>query len=164
MGEMPTCHACSHFAIARGELGSGKAVPHISNAKNEMGHAKKPASTSPIIVASWPCLLWLGRVGKTRGILQLFLMWHALGTSEAWSSYILRGPEQSQAQRLLPSIRVLEPYGILVDVFLSNSPDPLMDARRQLIEPYLRHSGFYYASRIKSFQYDNPLISAFVER
>ncbi|MED6189630.1 hypothetical protein PIB30_097928, partial [Stylosanthes scabra] len=27
MGEMPTCHPCSHFAIARGELGPGKAAP-----------------------------------------------------------------------------------------------------------------------------------------
>ncbi|MED6197282.1 hypothetical protein PIB30_055254 [Stylosanthes scabra] len=63
----------------------------------------------------------------------------------------------------LPS-RVLEPYGVLVDVFPTNPPDPSMEARRQLIEPYLIRSGFYYASCIKAFQYDNPLISAFVER
>ncbi|MED6128135.1 hypothetical protein PIB30_094734 [Stylosanthes scabra] len=53
--------------------------------------------------------------------------------------------------------RVLEPYEILVDVFPSNPPDPLMDARKQMIEPYLICLGFYYASKIKSFQYDNPL-------
>ncbi|MED6165168.1 hypothetical protein PIB30_096975 [Stylosanthes scabra] len=74
-------------------------------------------------------------------------------------------PTASKSLKLSCSLsRVLKPYGILVDVFPSNPPDPLMDARRQMIEPYLICSGFYYASRIKSFQYDNPLISAFVER
>ncbi|MED6140145.1 hypothetical protein PIB30_090302, partial [Stylosanthes scabra] len=60
--------------------------------------------------------------------------------------------------------RVLEPCGNLVDVFPTSPRDPLMEARRELIELYLRRAGFYHASLIKSFQYDNPLISAFVER
>ncbi|RYQ87346.1 hypothetical protein Ahy_B09g094854 [Arachis hypogaea] len=33
-----------------------------------------------------------------------------------------------------------------------------------MLEPYLRRAGFYYASLIKRFEYDNPMISALVER
>ncbi|XP_057734251.1 protein MAIN-LIKE 1-like [Arachis stenosperma] len=36
--------------------------------------------------------------------------------------------------------------------------------RRQRLEPYLRRTGFYHAYLIKHYEYDNPLISAFVER
>ncbi|XP_016194937.1 protein MAIN-LIKE 1-like [Arachis ipaensis] len=39
-----------------------------------------------------------------------------------------------------------------------------MEIRRQRLEPYLRRTGFYHASLIKHFEYDNPLISALVER
>ncbi|RYR26898.1 hypothetical protein Ahy_B02g061208 [Arachis hypogaea] len=60
--------------------------------------------------------------------------------------------------------RVLTPHGILVDVFTSEPADPSMDLRRQRLEPYLRRAGFYYVSLIIRFEYDNPLISAFVER
>ncbi|QHO03129.1 uncharacterized protein DS421_13g429730 [Arachis hypogaea] len=60
--------------------------------------------------------------------------------------------------------RVLTLHGTLVDVFTSEPADPTMDLRRQRLEPYLRRAGFYYASLIKRFEYDNPLISAFVER
>ncbi|RYQ89294.1 hypothetical protein Ahy_B09g096011 [Arachis hypogaea] len=60
--------------------------------------------------------------------------------------------------------RVLTPHGTLVNVFMSDPADPSMEIRRQRLEPYLRRSGFYHASLIKRFAYDNPLISAFVER
>ncbi|RYR03127.1 hypothetical protein Ahy_B06g081961 [Arachis hypogaea] len=60
--------------------------------------------------------------------------------------------------------RVLTPHGKLVDVFMSDPADPSMEIRRQRLEPYLRQIGFYHASLIKPFEYDNPLISAFVER
>ncbi|RYR39047.1 hypothetical protein Ahy_A09g044447 [Arachis hypogaea] len=39
-----------------------------------------------------------------------------------------------------------------------------MEIRRERLDPYLRRTGFYHASLIKRFEYDNPLISAFVER
>ncbi|RYR21530.1 hypothetical protein Ahy_B03g066837 [Arachis hypogaea] len=42
--------------------------------------------------------------------------------------------------------------------------DPTMEIRRERLDPYLRRTGFYHASLIKRFEYDNPLISAFVER
>ncbi|RYR35254.1 hypothetical protein Ahy_A10g050401 [Arachis hypogaea] len=60
--------------------------------------------------------------------------------------------------------RVLTPYGTLVDVFSVDEADPSMEIRRQMLEPYLRRAGFYYASLIKRFEYDNPMISALVER
>ncbi|QHN98144.1 uncharacterized protein DS421_18g633510 [Arachis hypogaea] len=60
--------------------------------------------------------------------------------------------------------RVLTPHGTLVDVFMMDPTDPSMEIRRQRLEPYLRRTGFYHASLIKRFEYDNPLISAFVER
>ncbi|RYR54674.1 hypothetical protein Ahy_A06g029980 [Arachis hypogaea] len=59
--------------------------------------------------------------------------------------------------------RVLTPHGTLVDVFTSEPVDPSMDLRRQRLEPYLRRAGFYYSLLIRRFEYDNPLISAFVE-
>ncbi|XP_020972880.1 protein MAIN-LIKE 1-like [Arachis ipaensis] len=60
--------------------------------------------------------------------------------------------------------RVLTPHGTLVDVFMLEAEDPTMAIRRERLEPYLRRTGFYHASLIKRFEYDNPLISAFVER
>ncbi|RYR41926.1 hypothetical protein Ahy_A08g038361 [Arachis hypogaea] len=60
--------------------------------------------------------------------------------------------------------RVLTPHGMLVDVFMLEAEDPTMEIRRERLEPYLRRTGFYHASLIKHFEYDNPLISAFVER
>ncbi|XP_025629601.1 protein MAIN-LIKE 1-like [Arachis hypogaea] len=60
--------------------------------------------------------------------------------------------------------RVLTPHGTLVDVFSVDEADPSMEIRRQMLEPYLRRAGFYYASLIKRFEYDNPMISALVER
>ncbi|QHN87344.1 protein MAIN-LIKE 2-like [Arachis ipaensis] len=60
--------------------------------------------------------------------------------------------------------RVLTPHGTLVDVFMLEAEDPTMEIRRERLEPYLRRTGFYHASLIKRFEYDNPLISAFVER
>ncbi|QHO36373.1 uncharacterized protein DS421_9g283280 [Arachis hypogaea] len=39
-----------------------------------------------------------------------------------------------------------------------------MEIRRERLDPYLRRTGFFHASLIKRFEYDNPLISAFVER
>ncbi|QHO30151.1 uncharacterized protein DS421_8g230880 [Arachis hypogaea] len=54
--------------------------------------------------------------------------------------------------------RVLTPHGTLVDVFTSDPVDPSMDLRQRRLEPYLRRAGFYYASLIKRFEYDNPLI------
>ncbi|QHO59125.1 uncharacterized protein DS421_3g96500 [Arachis hypogaea] len=60
--------------------------------------------------------------------------------------------------------RVLTPHGTLVDVFTSEPPDPSMDVRRQRLELYLRQARFYCASLIKRFEYDNPLISPFIER
>ncbi|RYR21384.1 hypothetical protein Ahy_B03g066663 isoform A [Arachis hypogaea] len=60
--------------------------------------------------------------------------------------------------------RVLTPYGPLVDVFMVDPADPSMEIRLQRLEPYLRRTEFYHASLIKRFEYDNPLISAFVER
>ncbi|KAL4328052.1 uncharacterized protein DS421_13g405640 [Arachis hypogaea] len=60
--------------------------------------------------------------------------------------------------------RVLTPHGTLVDVYMIDSADPIMETRQQRLEPYLRRTRFYYASLIKRFEYDNPLISAFVER
>ncbi|XP_025653243.1 protein MAIN-LIKE 1-like [Arachis hypogaea] len=60
--------------------------------------------------------------------------------------------------------RVLTPHGTLVDVFMVDPADPSMKIRRQRLEPYLRRTGFYHASLIKRFEYDNPLISALVER
>ncbi|XP_057732866.1 protein MAIN-LIKE 2-like isoform X2 [Arachis stenosperma] len=39
-----------------------------------------------------------------------------------------------------------------------------MEVRRQMLESYLRRAGFYYASLIKRFEYDNPMISTLVER
>ncbi|QHO28684.1 uncharacterized protein DS421_7g218840 [Arachis hypogaea] len=64
----------------------------------------------------------------------------------------------------LKPVRVLPPHGTLVDVFSSDEADPSMEIRRQMLEPYLRRARFCYASLIKRFEYDNPLISAFVER
>ncbi|QHO13423.1 uncharacterized protein DS421_15g515400 [Arachis hypogaea] len=60
--------------------------------------------------------------------------------------------------------RVLTPHGTLVDVFMVDPADLSMKIRRQRLEPYLRRTGFYHASLIKRFEYDNPLISALVER
>ncbi|XP_057757051.1 protein MAIN-LIKE 1-like [Arachis stenosperma] len=60
--------------------------------------------------------------------------------------------------------RVLTSHGTLVDVFSTEDADPSMEIRRQILELYLRRAGFYYASLIKRFEYDNPLISAFVKR
>ncbi|KAL4343139.1 hypothetical protein AHAS_Ahas11G0048500 [Arachis hypogaea] len=60
--------------------------------------------------------------------------------------------------------RVLTPHGTLVEVFMLKPNDPTMEIRRERLEPYLRRTGFYHASLIKRFEYDNPLISAFVER
>ncbi|QHN91231.1 uncharacterized protein DS421_17g573100 [Arachis hypogaea] len=60
--------------------------------------------------------------------------------------------------------RVLTPHGTFVDVFMLDPADPSMEIRRQRLEPYLRRTGFYHASLIKRFKYDNPLISALVER
>ncbi|RYR21418.1 hypothetical protein Ahy_B03g066702 [Arachis hypogaea] len=60
--------------------------------------------------------------------------------------------------------RVLTPHGTLVDVFSVDEADLSMEIRRQMLEPYLRRAGFYYASLIKHFEYDNPMISALVER
>ncbi|RYR54356.1 hypothetical protein Ahy_A06g029612 [Arachis hypogaea] len=54
---------------------------------------------------------------------------------------------------------VLTPHGTLVDVFMVDPADPSMEIRRQRLEPYLRRMGFYHASLIKRFEYDNPLIS-----
>ncbi|RYR26903.1 hypothetical protein Ahy_B02g061212 isoform A [Arachis hypogaea] len=59
---------------------------------------------------------------------------------------------------LLQPTRVLTPHGTL------KTADLNMEIRRQRLESYLRRSGFYHASLIKCFEYDNPLISAFVER
>ncbi|XP_057734737.1 protein MAIN-LIKE 2-like [Arachis stenosperma] len=42
--------------------------------------------------------------------------------------------------------------------------DPNMEIRRQRLESYLRRTGFYHVSLIKRFEYENPLISVFVER
>ncbi|XP_072067007.1 protein MAIN-LIKE 1-like [Arachis hypogaea] len=64
----------------------------------------------------------------------------------------------------LKPVRVLTPHDILVDVFTSDQADPAMEIRWQMLEPYLRRVEFYYASLIKRFEYDNPLISALVER
>ncbi|XP_025617206.1 protein MAIN-LIKE 2-like [Arachis hypogaea] len=59
---------------------------------------------------------------------------------------------------------VLTPHGTLVDVFMVDPTDPNMEIRRQRLEPYLRRTEFYHAFLIKCFEYDNPLINAFVER
>ncbi|RYQ82119.1 hypothetical protein Ahy_B10g100711 [Arachis hypogaea] len=59
--------------------------------------------------------------------------------------------------------RVLTPHGTLVDVFMLEPRDPTMEIRRERLDPYLRRTGFYHASLIKHFEYDNPLIIAFVE-
>ncbi|QHN87188.1 uncharacterized protein DS421_16g552870 [Arachis hypogaea] len=47
--------------------------------------------------------------------------------------------------------RVLTPHGTLVDVFSIDEADPSMEVRRQMLEPYLRRAGFYYASLIKAW-------------
>ncbi|QHO59374.1 uncharacterized protein DS421_3g98570 [Arachis hypogaea] len=60
--------------------------------------------------------------------------------------------------------RVLTLHGTLVNIFSVDEADPSMEIRRQMLEPYLRRAGFYYASLIKRFEYDNPMISALVER
>ncbi|QHO00311.1 uncharacterized protein DS421_13g405440 [Arachis hypogaea] len=68
------------------------------------------------------------------------------------------------AHLFLKPTRVLTPHGTLVDVFMLEPGDPTMEIRRERLDPYLRRTGFYHASLIKRFEYDNPLISAFVER
>ncbi|XP_052117834.1 1-aminocyclopropane-1-carboxylate oxidase homolog 1 [Arachis duranensis] len=41
--------------------------------------------------------------------------------------------------------RVLTPHGTLVDVFSVDEADSSMEIRRQMLEPYLKRAGFYYA-------------------
>ncbi|MED6114248.1 hypothetical protein PIB30_078565 [Stylosanthes scabra] len=123
-------------------------------------------ATSSVTGANWPLRRWQGRVGERGFPMQ---QQHALDVEgAAWCINGRGGGDQPSNNSItiivLQPSPVLEPYGILVDMFPSNPPDPLMDARRQMIEPYLIRSGFYYAAKIKSFQYDNPLINAFVER
>ncbi|MED6201718.1 hypothetical protein PIB30_097876 [Stylosanthes scabra] len=121
-----------------------------------MHEVQRGSSISPVPVVGWPLLLWLGRVGHTR---QNVAAPHAACIGRLGGNGPINGgdhatPCQTASKSLKLSgspSRVLEPYRILVDVFLSNPPDPLMDARRQMIEPYLIRSEFYYASQIKSF-------------
>ncbi|QHO17393.1 Serine/threonine protein phosphatase 7 long form isogeny [Arachis hypogaea] len=89
------------------------------------------------------------------------------GTLEKEAKTIIKGcwgRDLMHGSKEKGSTRVLTPHGTLVDVFMSDPADPSIKIRRQRLELYLRWTGFYHAFLIKRFEYDNSLISTFVER
>ncbi|MED6179368.1 hypothetical protein PIB30_000485 [Stylosanthes scabra] len=134
-GERWTLVCCKHVACVRSKLGK-RTCSHLDDAWNEMEKAASQCACVRHEVATLfaPAASWVNEAD--------------LACSPCEQLLVVK-------EAACPS-RVLEPYGVLVDVFPTNPPNPSMEARRQLIEPYLIRSGFYYASRIKAFQYDNP--------
>ncbi|QHO55752.1 Serine/threonine protein phosphatase 7 long form isogeny [Arachis hypogaea] len=178
-------HELDHYTHGKHEMGDFTYGTHemdqIKCVIHELGisweaHTKWPSSS----VASTK---WGG--GQSKQQLQ-FPYEHALGESEAIYCWVVSlkhikggcGREGDQNEENLNRLdefhiyahlhvkpaRVLTLHGTLVDVFSVDEADPSMEIRRQMLEPYLRRAGFYYASLIKCFEYDNPMISALVER
>ncbi|QHO55966.1 uncharacterized protein DS421_3g69610 [Arachis hypogaea] len=145
-------HELDHYTHGKHEMGDFTDDTHEMNqikcVIHELGisweaHTKWPSSS----VAGTK---WGGGQSKQQVSVLQFPYEHALGESEAIYCWV--------------PARVLTPHGTLVDVFSIDEADPSMEIRRQMLEPYLRRAGFYYASLIKRFEYDNPMISALVER